>query len=72
MMRPLLRLVALLISYCCLSITPVAGQDSAGITVEKIYSDETTRLFASPSYKWLDDGRLVLLDARVDTADRTF
>lgn len=48
------------------------GQEHKKISPEWVYSEEAEAIFSVPSFKWLDDGTLLLYDKRIDKAQQTF
>lgn len=51
---------------------PAISQNTNSLTMDWIYSDEGRRVAVVPTYTWLSDGKLMMLDTRRPPAERTF
>lgn len=67
------RLSFFTVIYLALAASSTAiSQQKREITVDWIYSDESGKVSALPSYAWLPDGTAILYDVRQPVEQRTF
>ena len=63
---------ALIIFLTLIAAGSVRGREKKVITPEWIFSDEADDITAVPAFKWLDNGKLLLYDKRIEKSRRTF